>query len=115
VTSGQATAAVRQIEHWYKQFIDTFVQEALKPTGPDAGAARRLDGSVLAHAHEQAWRHGIVQAQRSTEAADWTALTVAHEAATYEHLLGWTAATYEVDEAEIVAHQSARGYRHHPR
>ena len=110
-----ATGAVRQVEYWYKQHIDAFVQEGRERQSGVPGQSAPIDASVLAYAHEQAWRHGIVRAQRSVDAQDWANLTVAHEAATYEHLLSWAADTYGVTEDEIRGAQTSRGYRHHPR
>lgn len=109
-----ATSAVRQIELWYKQYIESFVQEA-RQGGATPGRTSPINGAVLATAHEQAWRHAVVRASRSTNASDWQALTVAHEASVYEELLGWTAQKYRVSEADIHDAQSAQGYRHHPR
>ena len=107
----QATSAVRLVDHWYKEFIAEVVDElrAMEDT------SIALTGALLARAHEMTWRKGIVRAAREADPADWAALTVAHEAAVYEHLLGWLAATYAVDEAEIRANQTSRGYRHQPR
>jgi hypothetical protein len=116
---GQAPEAVRQVEFWYRDFIDAFVVEGrVRPahTEPRTPAVpSEINGSVLAYAHEQAWRHAVVRAQASSNALDWAALTVVHESTAYEHLLGWTAATYGVPEVEIRAVQTSRGYRHHPR
>ncbi len=70
---------------------------------------------MLAVAHELAWRHAVVAAARESDPTDWRALTVAHEAATYEYLLGWMAATYEVPEADVRAAQTTTGYRKQPR
>ena len=110
-----ATSAVRQVELWYKQFIDDFVQEGRQQAGSAPGRPSPITGAVLATAHEQAWRHAVVRASRSTSAQDWQAMTVTHEAAAYEHLLGWTAQKYRVAEDDIRAAQTARGYRHFPR
>ena len=110
-----ATSAVRQIELWYKQYIESFVQEARQQGSATPGRTSTINGAVLATAHEQAWRHAVVRASRSTNASDWQALTVAHEASVYEQLLGWTAQKYRVSEADIHDAQSAQGYRHHPR
>jgi hypothetical protein len=105
---GQATVAVRLVEHWYRHHLVIIVEERRQ------GAAE-LDGSMLAVAHELAWRHAVVAAARESDPAHWQALTVAHEAATYEYLLGWMAATYEVPEADIRAAQTTTGYRKQPR
>ena len=40
---------------------------------------------------------------------------MAHEAATYEYLLGWMAVTYDVPEADVRAAQTTTGYRKQPR
>lgn len=110
-----ASDAVRLLEHWYKALVDGFVQDArTTATGAD-GEAGLLTGPLLAQAHELAWRHGIVRAARESDPPSWAAMTVAHEAAAYEHLLGWLAVTYAVDEDEIRASQTKRGYRHHAR
>ena len=77
--------------------------------------ATDLDGALLAVAHELAWRHAVVAAARESDPTEWRALTVAHEAATYEYLLGWTAVTYEVPEGEVRAAQTTTGYRKQPR
>lgn len=111
----RATAAVRQIELCYKQFIDSFVQDGRTQVSGLPGRPGPLNAEVLAYAHEQAWRHGIVKAQRTTNPQEWALLTVTHEAAAYEHLLGWAAAKYRVSEADVAAAQSSRGYRHFPR
>ena len=105
---GQATVAVRLVEHWYRHHLVIIVEERRQ------GAAE-LDGTMLAVAHELAWRHAVVAAARESDPAHWQALTVAHEAATYEYLLGWMAATYEVPEADIRAAQTTTGYRKQPR
>jgi len=116
---GHATDAVRQVEYWYRDCVDGFVREGMaRPASVAAGVPGRpqeINAPVLAYAHEQAWRHAVVRAQRSSEPGDWAALTVVHEAASYEHLLGWTAATYGVSEDEIRSVQTTRGYRHHSR
>jgi hypothetical protein len=105
---GQATGAVRLVEHWYRHHIAIIVAERLADTA-------EVTGPLLAIAHEQAWRHAIVAAARQSDPSDWTALTVVHEAATYEHLLGWAAGTYGVPEAEVRAAQTTTGYRKQPR
>ncbi len=112
--AGQATTAVRLVEQHYQAHIDTCVTEAqVQPGAADTSAV--IDGRVLAVAHERAWRRGIVDAARECPSADWAALTVTHEAAAYEHLLGWTADTYGVAEHDIRAVQTTRGYRHQQR
>lgn len=111
----RATGAVRQVEYWYQQYVDDFVTEAREQASGAPGRPAPITGPVLAHAHEQAWRHAVVHAQRSANPQDWALMTVAHEAAAYEHLLSWSAATYQVPEEEIRASQTSRGYRHHPR
>ena len=110
-----ATSAVRQVELWYKQYIESLVQEARDQGSPAPGRRSPINGAVLASAHEQAWRHAVVRAARSTNPQDWQAMTVAHEASAYEQLLSWTAEKYRVSEADIRDAQSAQGYRHHPR
>lgn len=111
-----ASDAVRLLEHWYKALVDDFVQEARAAApAPAGGEAALLTGPLLAQAHELAWRHGIVRAARESDPASWAAMTVAHEAAAYEHLLGWLSVTYAVEEDEIRASQTKRGYRHHAR
>ena len=110
-TRSQATSAVRLVDHWYKEFIGATIDEVRETVGE----AVALSGAILARAHELAWRKGIVRAARESAPADWAAMTVAHEAAVYEHLLGWLSATYRVDEDEIRACQTTRGYRHHSR
>ena len=116
---GHATDAVRQVEHWYKECVDGFVQEgrtqAVMVVSEASTHPGTITGSVLAFAHEHAWRHAIVRAARSSHPTDWAAMTVVHEAAAYEHLLGWTAATYGVPEDDVRAFQTSRGYRHHSR
>lgn len=107
----QATSAVRLVDHWYKEFIAGIVDDLRTADGESLA----LSGALLARAHEMTWRKGIVRAARESDPADWAALTVAHEAAVYEHLLGWLATTYGVDEDEIRANQTSRGYRHQPR
>ena len=113
--SPRATAAVRQIEVCYKQYLDDFVKEGREKFTTIPGKPGPITGAVIAYAHEQAWRHGIVKAQRSTSPPEWSLLTVTHEAAAYEHLLGWAAAKYRVSEADVTAAQTTRGYRHLPR
>lgn len=112
----QGSSAVRQIEHWYRECIDDFVQEgcakAADATPEQPGA---ITGPVLAYAHEQAWRHGIVRAAKASDPHDWAAMTVAHEGAAYEHLLGWTAGKYGVPEDDVRGSQTRQGYRHHER
>lgn len=105
---GQATGAVRLVEHWYRHHITIIVEERRAST-PELTAA------TLAVAHELAWRQAIVAAARESEPNDWQALTVAHEAATYEHLLGWMAVAYEVPEVDVRAAQTTTGYRKQPR
>lgn len=111
----RATAAVRQIEYWYKQYIDSFVQEDRRASGSAPGRPGPITATVIASAHEQAWRHAVVRAQRSTHASEWEALSVTHEAAAYQHLLGWTSTKYRVNEADVLTAQTVEGYRHHPR
>ena len=113
--AGRATEAVRSIEEWYRHHIDAFVQEGRARASSVPGTAADVDGAVLAPAHELAWRQAVVRAARSVTPSDWAAMTVAHEAATYEHLLGWAAAAYGVPEGDVRAAQTAKGYRHHPR
>ena len=112
----QGSTAVRQIEHCYRDCIDDFVREG-RTRVPDATPEQPspINGPVLAYAHELAWRHGIVRAARASDPHDWAAMTVAHEGAAYEHLLGWTATTYGVPEEDVRASQTRQGYRHHPR
>jgi hypothetical protein len=105
---GQATDAVRLVEHWYRHYIAIIVAERLADT-------TEVTGPLLAVAHEQSWRHAVVAAARQSDPAGWQALTVVHEAAAYEHLLGWTAGTYGVPEAEVRASQTTTGYRKQPR
>jgi hypothetical protein len=105
---GQATVAVRLVEHWYRHHIVIAVEERR------AGISE-LTGAILAVAHEHAWRTAVVTAARACDPDDWRALTVVHEAATYEHLLAWTASTYEVQESDIRAAQTTTGYRKEPR
>lgn len=107
-SEGQATEAVRLVAHWYREHIDTFVAEG-------RGERTRADGPILAVAHELAWRRAIVTAARASDPDDWRAMTVVHEAAIYEHLLGWTATTYEVPEDDVRAAQTRTGYRKQPR
>ena len=107
----QATSAVRLVDHWYKEFIGGIVDDLRAAEG----GAVAVTGALLARAHEMTWRKGIVRAAHESDPADWATLTVAHEAAVYEHLLGWLATTYAVDEDEIRANQTSRGYRHQPR
>lgn len=107
-SEGQATGAVRLVEHWYRHHIEIIVEERRE-------GASQLTGAMLAVAHELAWRHAVVAAARESDPTDWRALTVAHEAATYEYLLGWMAATYEVPEVEVRAAQTTTGYRKQPR
>lgn len=111
----RATAAVRQIEICYKQSVDDFVKDGRARLSAVPGKPGPITGAVIAYAHEQAWRHGIVKAQRMANPSEWALLTVTHEAAAYEHLLGWTAAKYQVSEADVAAAQTSRGYRHQPR
>jgi hypothetical protein len=105
---GQATGAVRLVEQWYRHHIVIIVAERL------AGTAE-VTGPLLAVAHEQAWRHAVVAAAQQSDPADWMALTVVHEAAAYEYLLGWAAGNYGVPEAEVRAAQTTTGYRKQPR
>lgn len=118
-TGGQAADAIRQVEYWYKQYIDSFVQEGRSQQfeADDTASVRPklINSSVLAYAHEQAWRHAVVRAQRSSNPRDWAALTVLDESNAYEHLLSWTAEKYRVSEDEIRDVQTTRGYRHHAR
>lgn len=113
--AGRATEAVHSIEQWYRHHIDAFVQEGRARASAAPGSLPDVDGSVLAYAHELAWRQAVVRAAQTVTPTDWAALTVAHEAAAYEHLLGWTAVTYGIREPEVRAAQTTRGYRHHPR
>ncbi len=116
---GQAADAVRQVEYWYKQYIDSFVQEgrsqALDADEIPSARPSLINSSVLAYAHEQAWRHAVVRAQRSSNPRDWAALTVIDESTAYENLLAWTAGKYRVSEHDIRDVQTSRGYRHHAR
>jgi hypothetical protein len=105
---GQATGAVRLVEHWYRHHIAIIVEER-------RSAAPELTGSILAVAHELSWRNAVVAAARESDPTDWQALTVAHEAAAYEYLLGWTAVTYGVAEGDVRAAQTSTGYRKQPR
>ena len=107
----QASSAVRLVDQWYKEFIADIVDELREAEDESVS----LTGALLARAHEMTWRKGIVRAAHECDPLDWAALTVAHEAAVYEHLLGWLAATYGVDEDEIRANQTSRGYRHQSR
>jgi hypothetical protein len=106
---------VHRIEEWYRHHVDAFVQEGRARASDVPGQMGEIDGGVLAYAHELAWRQAIVRAAKSSTPADWTALTVAHEAAAYEHLLGWVAIEYHVSETDVRSHQTTRGYRHHQR
>jgi hypothetical protein len=115
---GHAADAVRQIEVWYKQYLDAFVQEGREQAAKEAGSPARLapiSAPVLAYAHEQAWRHGVVRAQKSANPTAWAEVTVEHEAFTYESLLDWTATKYRVDIAAVHEAQTVQGYRHFPR
>ncbi|MCX6432663.1 MAG: hypothetical protein NTX29_07690 [Actinobacteria bacterium] len=118
-SDGDAKVAVRQIEYWYKHYIDSFVQEGrTRPLDHGVGQSDQpsnTNGSVLAYAHEQAWRHAVVRAQRSANARDWAALTAMQEANAYESLLAWSAVKYRVPEDDIRGVQTSRGYRHHAR
>ncbi len=118
-SDGDAKVAVRQIEYWYKHYIDSFVQEGRSQAldADDIPSARPslINSSVLAYAHEQAWRHAVVRAQRSSNPRDWAALTVIDESTAYENLLAWTAGKYRVSEHDIRDVQTSRGYRHHAR
>jgi hypothetical protein len=105
---GQATGAVRLVEHWYRHHITIIVEER-------RAGAPELSGATLAVAHELAWRRAVVAAARESDPVDWQALTVAHEAATYEYLLGWTAVTFDVPETDVRAAQTTTGYRKQPR
>jgi hypothetical protein len=105
---GQGSVAVRLVEHWYRHHIAIIVEE--RRTG-----SAELTGSALAVAHELAWRNAVVTAARACDPDDWRALTVVHEAATYEHLLGWMASTYQVPESDVRAAQTTTGYRKEPR
>jgi len=105
---GQATGAVRLVEHWYRHHITIIVEERRQ-------GAPELTGSMLAVAHELAWRHAVVAAARESDPTDWQAVTVHHEAAAYQYLLGWTAVTYEIPEADVRAAQTRTGYRKQPR
>ena len=105
---GQATGAVRLVEHWYRHHIVIIVEERRL-------GATELTGSILAVAHELAWRHAVVAAARESDRTDWLALTVAHEAATYEYLLGWMAVAFDVPEGDVRASQTTTGYRKQPR
>jgi hypothetical protein len=111
----RATEAVRQIEFWYQEQLDFFVQEGCVRQGGTPERPATVTPNILAFAHEQAWRHGIVRAQRSTLPEDWATMTVTHEAAAYEHLLSWAARTYDINEDDVRGAQTTRGYRHHPR
>jgi hypothetical protein len=116
--AGHAADAVRQIEVWYKQYLGPFVDEARERAASEGAAVTRMapiTGAVLAHAHEQAWRHGVVRAQKTTNPIAWAEMTVAHEAGAYDTLLRWTASKYRVDEDAIREAQTAHGYRHFPR
>ena len=118
-SDGDAKVAVRQIEYWYKYYIDSFVQEGrTRPITPGVGQSDQpsnANGAVLAYAHEQAWRHAVVRAQRSANARDWAQLTAMQEANAYESLLAWSAVKYRVPEGDIRDVQTSRGYRHHAR
>lgn len=105
---GQAAGAVRLVEHWYRHHITGIVEECRH-------GAPQLTGSMLAVAHELAWRHAVVAAARECDPTDWQAMTVHHEAAAYESLLGWMAVTYGVPEGEVRAAQTTTGYRKLPR
>ena len=105
---GQAISAVRLVEHWYRHHIAIIVTEHLAGT-PE------VTGRLLAIAHEQAWRHAVVAAAKQSDPAEWSALTVVHEAAAYEYLLGWAAGSYGVPEVEVRAAQTTTGYRKQPR
>ncbi len=105
---GQATSAVLLVEHWYRHYIAIIVEER-------RADASELAAPMLAVAHELAWRHAVVAAARQSDPAEWQALTVVHEAATYEHLLVWTADTYDVRVTDVRAAQTTTGYRKQPR
>ena len=66
---GQATGAVRLVEHWYRHHIAIIVAERLAGT-------EEVTGPLLAIAHGRlAPRRAVVAAQQS-DPANWTALTV---------------------------------------
>jgi hypothetical protein len=111
VDSQTDITAVRQIETGYKFFIDDFVRDVRAEAAEGTGHPVPLTPGIIATAHERAWRHGVVRAARATSALEWARLTVGHEAAVYEHLLGWTAAKYHVDEAAVRAAQPKATYR----
>ena len=110
-----ASAAARQIEYWYKHYLDGLVQEARTTVAGSPGRLSPINGAVMAQAHEQAWRHAVVRAQRSCNPSEWAQLSVADEQASYQDLLRWSAAKYRVDEEDVKNAQTSQGYRHHPR
>lgn len=114
MTAG-TSAAVRQIEYWYKHYLDAQVQEARSIISATPGRLSPVNPAVMARAHEQAWRHAIVRAQRNVEPEEWGELTVEAEAACYQTLLEWGCLSHHVELADVVAVQTSQGYRHHPR
>ncbi len=123
--TGHAEHAIRQIEYWYKHYVDSFVQEArTTPRVVAVGAAgsgpidrhiRAINQELLADAHETAWRHAVVKAQAQSQPADWAAMTIPQESLAYLDLLAWSAAKYHVATDSVLDSISERGHRHHPR
>jgi hypothetical protein len=124
---GHSEHAVRQIEYWYKHYIDSFVDEARTTprsvdTGNVAGGTQVVDRhkrpvsqDLLAEAHETTWRHAVVKAQAQSQPADWAAITVSEESQAYLDLLAWSSAKYRVPTDAVLTLLPEHGYRHHPR
>ncbi len=123
---GHPEHAIRQIEFWYKHYVDAFVQEARTTpravvTGAD-GADGRVDRHIrpinkelLSAAHETAWQHAVVKAQAQSNPGDWAAITVSQESWAHRDLLAWSAAKYRVATDSTRASVLRHGHRHDSR
>ena len=110
-----SSPAAQQIRRWYEENWDALLDKELARTGTSSRERRAPDAAAIARAHEQAWRHGVVNAQRTTTPDDWAEFDVDAESRTYWELLRSTAARYGIRDADIADVQTAQGYRHHPR
>lgn len=123
---GHPEHAIRQIEFWYKHYVDAFVQEARTTPRPGAAGAtvtagrvdrhvRPINQETLSEAHETAWRHAVVKAQAQSNPGDWAAITASEETRAHLDLLDWSAAKYRVTMDSRHASVSGNGHRQHSR
>jgi hypothetical protein len=111
---------LRQIEYWFKHDIDSYVQSvrtaprelvAAGGVGSDPDRhPRPINDDVLAEAHQQAWSLAVVRAQRSSNAADWAAITVEAQSGAYLGLMQWTSVKYRIPADAVLSSLKEMGH-----